>query len=155
MSQCKYCLDQIIWIAKPNGGWFPPFNSTPELRSLEYELHWNEETEDWVAAPVDKDLSVKLTPHECPVRREILARQAEEQREMETLPPPVVGTVSPPLVRTFEKVVFRNPKPEQYIKVALRLAVHCRTCGALPMEWCTYKDSDGELTVNLHTSRVA
>lgn len=156
MSQCKYCLDQIIWIAKPNGGWFPPFNSTPELRSLEYELHWNEQTEDWVAAPIDKDLSVKLTPHECTVRQELLRRQAEEEREMETLPPPVVGTVSGPPVRQVEveRVVFRNPKPEQYMRVFQRLSKHCRTCGAVPGEWCTYKGFPDEYTVDLHTTRT-
>jgi len=154
MSQCKYCLDQIIWIQKPNGAWFPPFNSTPELKSLQYELHWDEELNDWIASPLDKGLSLKLSMHECPVRAELKRRQAEEEEEMATLPPPPIGTVASPLVRTFERVVYRNPDPDKLIKVAKRLSIECPTCQADPFDWCTYLNNPEEKTTNLHTSRT-
>lgn len=139
MSQCKYCFDPIIWISKPNGGWYPPFNATEDITTLEYELTWDEVTNDWVASPVDKDLSLKLSPHECKVQRAV--------------PVAPYDTSPPPKVQIMEKTIWRNPKPEQYMRIYQRLGKHCRTCGALPGEWCVYKDNPDEYTTDLHTTR--
>jgi len=147
MSQCKYCFDSIIWISKPNGGWYPPFNATEDITTLEYELTWDDESNDWVASPVDKDLSLKLAPHDCKARQEMQRKQAEEPAALPVEP------YKRPAVH--EVVRWRNPKPEQYMRIYLRLSKHCRTCGALPGEWCTYKGDPDSYTTDLHVTRKA
>jgi hypothetical protein len=166
---CKYCDAPIIWIAKPAGGWFRPFDAPEELLHLDYEVRWDKELQDWVAAPLDTEITAKLREHDCPRRREIIAqRRAQEQEEQEERPaldrlnaepaeyPPIPTRRSLP-----ERVVYRNPSPEQYVRIAERLKQRCPTCKAMPFHWCTYADNPnnaaqgrvGRQTDSLHTAR--
>jgi hypothetical protein len=121
-------------------------------------------------------MTAKLREHDCPRRAEILAarrqRDQEEQEEREPLDRLEFDRGLPPASELLmmqardpgprygsprERVIFRNPAPEKYVKVARRLKGSCPTCGAKPFEWCTYKNGErqGEETTDLHTARKA
>lgn len=190
MSICTSCGQDIVWIKRPGSeSYFPPFEGSDALDRMDYEVKWDEERGDWVAAPLDRDLTIKLARHDCAERR---ARVAEDRAErefrreqrgrerdaarkaleehgvspliaamavvrpsdvdvdVEQDPPPQPAVVP----RTVYVEKWRDPRPEQYIKMARRVAVACPTCGAVPFEWCTYKLDPATPTQQLHTARV-
>lgn len=147
MSLCNYCGKDIVWIQKPAGGWFPPFDLPAEFENLAYEVFWADPG-DWVAEPVDREFNTKLTRHKCERYYEIL-----EIRRQKILNPPVDEPEPEKIIQYVEVPRYRNPSPESYIKIAQRLQEDCPTCYAGPFEWCTYVGNPGKLTGNLHTTR--
>lgn len=158
MSLCRYCSAEIVWVARPGGGWWPPFDADPKLTEMEYEVSWvrlTGGTGDWVATPAEADVKVTLRRHACVERTQALnldrlVRGDDREPDRPPLPSPLAP---PPPVRAVEVKV--QPTPEQWIKVARRLYRSCPTCLAPRWEWCTYVRGDdfGQPTRNLHTSR--
>jgi len=161
-SKCRYCFAPILWVQKPSGAWHPPFNALEELENLDYEVAWSPATGDWTASPVDQEITAKLTAHDCPVRTAQLIAQQEANQAFQDAAEPLDRLERAPLERAPRielpvRTLYRNPEPEQYVKVALRLRRRCPTCGAMPFEWCSYLggDKQGQFTQQLHTSRKA
>jgi hypothetical protein len=184
ISNCRYCDQQIIWILRPNGSWQRPFDAPRELIGLDYEVSWDAQMGDWMAAPIDLSVTAKLVQHDCPKRAELLAeRRAKLQAEQELRPamerlfgPPPdeedIGLPSasevlmrealiPTRRRLPERVVYRDPAPEKFIRVALQLRARCPKCGAMPFEWCAAMDNAanqkagrvGDALARLHRER--
>jgi len=127
MSICKVCCNEILWIPRPTGGWYPPFDSSPEFDEMEYSVYWSEELNGWSAEPVHKEFEAVLTRHSCPGPAE-----KEEVEEEEVKPEPRVE------VRTVYKEVevLQVPDHDTLIKFAKRLAQQCPTCMAPVFMWC-------------------
>lgn len=145
MSRCKYCHASIIWVQKPGGAWFPPFNALDELQGLKYELSWDDNCNDWTAKPLNRGLVANLSTHTCAERQDVMVRLDEEDEVLETLPPPIIGT----LARPKPPAITHN----RYINIAKRLMYKCPTCRVEPFEWCHYVTDTKIETTNLHTSR--
>jgi len=154
----------VVWIRRPAGGWFPPFDATDDLTDLTYEVKWDAARGDWSAEPLDQAVHTKLSQHSCGAHRRLILDRltdaearaehglpaAVEVPEGRAAPPPVAA---PPEVRVEFVERWRNPRPEQWIKVAVRLAAACPTCGAAPYVWCTYKLDPEQETTDLHVMR--
>lgn len=149
MSSCGYCGNEVVWIQKPAGGWFPPFDQPEEFQNLDYEVSWS--NGDWIAEPVDKELTAKLTRHYCEEFQRIVSIRRERQLAQAEEPSPE----PPPSISFIEVEKWREPQPEKFIRVALRLRQKCPVCGARPFEWCTYKNNPNEQPRQLHTMRRA
>lgn len=167
MSKCKYCHATIIWVQKPGGAWYPPFNITDGLQSMQYELVWDTDTCDWTAEPVDKGLAIKLTSHDCESRQEFFRRQLAEKEEVEDNTAELINRIAPRIDRSMrivelehelERVKARVLRPEishnKAINLAKKLAITCPVCWTPPFEWCVYVHDAGKETTNLHIGRV-
>jgi hypothetical protein len=164
ISNCRYCDKPIVWILRPNGSWQRPFDAPSELIGLDYEVSWDAALGDWMARPVDHEITAKLVQHDCPARAALMAKRREEQEEMHRLPPPPIGRLDygddeepddrslPPAsdvltmmarsqTRVVERVVYRDPAPDKFIKVARQLRLHCPACKAKPFTWCVFVDN--------------
>jgi len=161
MSICRYCGHDVVWIKRPNTeAFFPPFEDSEALGRLDYEVAWDSETGDWRATPADRSLTVKLAPHRCEARlqkiqQERAERDARHERVMRALAAGEAESIEPepaPELRIEYIEKWRDPPPEAYLKIARRLALPCPTCGAAPLDWCTYKAEGGQ-TSQLHVKR--
>lgn len=185
ISNCRYCDKPIIWITRGNGSWHRPFDAPRELIGLDYTVSWDGELGDWMAQPVDMELTAKLVQHDCPKRTEMLAERREKLQAAQDARPAyasrrwpeesepdeeidrlnrndyVPAMAIPTRSKLPERVVYRDPAPEKFIKIANQLKRRCPDCGAMPFHWCRFVDNVanqklgrvGEESTRLHIAR--
>lgn len=163
MSICRYCGQDVVWIKRPNSeAYFPPFADSHALGNLDYEVSWDAELGDWRAEPIDTSITVKLVPHRCEARLQKIEQDRAERdaRHAARMAAYAQGLEEPaeppePEIRTEVRWVekWRDPKPEKFVTIALRLKQKCPTCGAKPFVWCTYISDPEQETTQLHTMR--
>ena len=156
MSTCKYCLNHVVWIQKPSGAWFPPFDEPTELANLQYTMAWDEVSGGWIAHPdVDSDFKVMLSQHTCVEYQTYL-----ESRRNQVVRLPVdfdtvdLDEIKPEVeVRTiYREEPIDHRKAE---KLAKKMSEPCPVCMVSAFEWCIYITGlrKGEETTSLHMKR--